>query len=281
MVAGYPESTLVDEFIAYYAKELAPRTLERYRIEVTRLYQVCDPLKVTSRELIGVVEQLTTTGGPSHHNVIRAAIKKYLQWLYLLDYRDDDPTTRLPKIRVPIKKQKVITSEQVGWLLDTTLKPGQNQIIAARDYAMILCMLDCGLRISEVLDLRLTSVLEEELHVVGKGSKERFVPLSSRCLAAINAWLDVRWIHNPYDDRLFISQNGTPMIANNILKMLRDRAQTHPHALRRYFATKLANNGVDIVAIQQLLGHANLSVTERYIDMDKQRIKHEYRRVIG
>jgi site-specific recombinase XerD len=157
----------------------------------------------------------------------------------------------------------------------------------ARDRAILEILYGSGLRVSEVCSLALQSVSSDSatLRVMGKGSKERMVPMSQPAIHALHRWLTVRneVAADNAGAMLFLSARGNPVTRRDVARMLDiacERAGivggTHPHALRHSFATHLMDNGADTRSIQELLGHRDASTTQRYTHVSKERLRLVY-----
>jgi len=153
-----------------------------------------------------------------------------------------------------------------------------------RDLALLAVMYGCGLRVSEVVGLNLdgVDVHQRELRVFGKGRKERIVPLPEGAVPYVQAWLDERIAANE-EQAVFLNHRNTRLSARSVQRMLKDRAlqtgtdvSVTPHRLRHSFATHLLAGGVDLRAIQELLGHASLATTERYTHLDIAKLTEVY-----
>lgn len=161
----------------------------------------------------------------------------------------------------------------------------KNPWIAARDWALVVLIFGCGLRISEALSLTNSDVRghPDALRIMGKGSKERIVPVLPAVLDAIYKYIDMRPFGNAPDDSLFRSVRGLPMtprMAEKVIEKLRHYLQlpdyVTPHALRHTFATTLLAGGADLRTLQELLGHSSLSTTQLYTKVNMSEIMNIY-----
>ena len=157
--------------------------------------------------------------------------------------------------------------------------------VAARDWALVTLLFGCGLRISEALSLKNRDVAgaPETLRIMGKGSKERIVPVLPAVHHAIEKYIAVRPFGNAADDELFRSVRGLPMsarMAEKVIEKLRHYLQlpdyVTPHALRHTFATALLSDGADLRSLQELLGHSSLSTTQLYTKVNMSEIMNIY-----
>jgi integrase/recombinase XerC len=176
----------------------------------------------------------------------------------------------------------VINAEDLGNALDRT-PASANDI---RDHAMVELLYSAGLRLAELhaLDLPPGSSFPDELRVLGKGRKERIVPVGAKARAALDAWLRERLaLAADSEQALFVSRNGRRLSMRSIQHQLSAwaikaglPAHLHPHKLRHSFATHLLESSADLRAVQELLGHANLSTTQIYTQLDWKRLATVY-----
>lgn len=188
--------------------------------------------------------------------------------------------------RIPKKLSKAIDASDVADMAGAIrVVDGAEPWIAARDWALVTLLFGCGLRISEALALKNSEVAHapESLRILGKGSKERIVPVLPAVNTAIKKYMDVRPCGNAPDDALFRSVRGLPMsarMAEKVIEKLRAYLQlpdyVTPHALRHTFATALLSDGADLRSLQELLGHSSLSTTQLYTKVNMSEIMNIY-----
>ncbi len=214
-----------------------------------------------------------------------ASIRKFYSWLLRSGEVDSDPTTgigtpavkgRLPR---PLDEQSAVA---VVTSVDTDAPPWQ----IARDTAILELLYGSGLRVSEVCALTLDSVDVKKnlVRIIGKGSKERVVPLSTPATVAVAEWKKQRpEVLVDSTQQLFLTARGKPIGRREVARVLSLAAEragvhggTHPHALRHSFATHLMDNGADTRTIQELLGHSDASTTQRYTHVSKERLRQAY-----
>ncbi len=204
-----------------------------------------------------------------------SSIRTFLDWV--AEGRGDD---RNPAREVQAPKQRrrlpnVLSEEEAARLAEgvPSTRP-RSEVLQARDRAIVELLYGSGLRVGECAALDVDGIdrVRGEVRVLGKGNKERIVPVGGPSLDALDAWLAVRALLKPRGDRaLFLNQRGRRLSSRSVRAMVRDRAlqlgidkHVHPHALRHSFATHLLDGGGDLRAIQEMLGHASLSTTQRY-----------------
>lgn len=207
-----------------------------------------------------------------------SALKSFYKYLTVRTKQlTDNPVADLeyPKLRKSLPKY--LTLEQSSRLLQAV--SGQNQ---ARDYAILMLFLNCGIRRSELVGLNITDVYEDRVRVVGKGNKERFVYFGTACRKAIDAYLPERHKKVLTDNRaLFASRNGNrisvdavhALVKKAFLKAGLDATQFSAHKLRHTAATMMLSGGVDVKTVQEVLGHENLNTTQIYTHIENTELK--------
>ena len=207
-----------------------------------------------------------------------SALKSFYKYLTTRTKQlQDNPVADLeyPKLRKSLPKY--LTLEQSAALLKAV--SGQNQ---ARDYAILMVFLNCGIRRSELVGLNMTDIYEDRLRVVGKGNKERFVYFGAACRKALDAYLPIRQKQVLTDNRaLFGSRNGNristdavhALVKKAFLKAGLDATQFSAHKLRHTAATMMLSGGVDVKTVQEVLGHENLNTTQIYTHIENTELK--------
>ncbi len=194
----------------------------------------------------------------------------------------NDAITLISSPRVPRKLSKAIDPIDVENMHDAIREiDAREPWIAARDWALVVLLFGCGLRISEALSLRNHDIMGRPavLRILGKGGKERLVPVLPAVWNAIDKYISARPYGNMPDDEIFRSVRGLPM-AEKVVESLRHYLQlpdyVTPHALRHTFATALLSDGADLRSLQELLGHSSLSTTQLYTKVNMAEISNIY-----
>lgn len=207
---------------------------------------------------------------------------------YLARYHNikNDAIGLISSPKVPRKLSKAIDPSDVENMHDAIAALDDNAPwIAARDWALVVLIFGCGLRISEALSIKNVDIRHrpDVLRIVGKGAKERIVPVLPAVWNAIDKYVDVRPFGDNPDDPLFRSVRGLPMsprMAEKVIERVRHYLQlpdyVTPHALRHTFATALLSGGADLRSLQELLGHASLSTTQLYTRVNMSEIDAVY-----
>ena len=274
-----------------HERRLSPRTLEayghigrhylafleRHRAEPQRL---ADLGAVSAAELRAHLADRRSGDHPLNARSLGQTLSAIRGFHVFLDRRCATPAPQLALVRGPRVKASLprpVSADQArGLLNEPDADPDAEPWEAARDRAVLTLLYGCGLRISEALSLtRADAPLGETLRIVGKGSKTRLVPVLPAVRAAIDAWVAVQPFPLAPNDALFRAWRGGPLSARHVqatVQRLRGRlglpASATPHALRHSFATHLLGAGADLRSIQELLGHASLSTTQKYTAID-------------
>jgi integrase/recombinase XerD len=222
--------------------------------------------------------------GPRSQCRILSGVRSFYRFLQMDGYRDDDPTELLESPVLGEHLPEVLSVEEVDMLensIDVSKWEGH------RNRAIIEVLFSCGLRVSELVNLKLSDIYGQERYVriFGKGSKERLVPISSRALHLLELWYDVRkqmTIKPGEEDYVFLNRRGAHLTRTMILIMIKKQAieagikkTISPHTLRHSFATAMLEGGADLRVIQVLLGHESIGTTEIYTHIDMSTLRQQ------
>lgn len=280
-------------WLQYLAKErrASPRTLEAYGfagsryiafLEQHRGEQLAlpDMGELTAGEIRAWLAHLRQGDHPLSPRSLSQALSAIRTFHRFLDRRLDTPNAAVAIVRgprvVPSAPRPVNEDQARGLLAEPSLDPDREDWEAARDEAVLTLLYGCGLRISEGLSLKRSDApLGETLRILGKGSKTRIVPVLPAVRDAVDAYLKLAPFALAPDEPLFRAKRGGPLTPRHVqatVQALRGRLglaeSATPHALRHSFATHLLGAGADLRSIQELLGHASLSTTQRYTEVD-------------
>jgi integrase/recombinase XerD len=215
---------------------------------------------------------------------ILSGIRSFFKFLQLDGYRDDDPTELLESPQIGDHLPEVLTTDEVDRLeasIDLSKWEGH------RNRAIIEVLFSCGLRVSELVNLKLSDLYidEEYVRVMGKGSKERLVPISHKAIDELQNWFydrNLMKIKPGEEDFVFLNRRGAHLTRTMILIMIKSQAKEagiqktiSPHTLRHSFATALLEGGADLRFIQALLGHEDIGTTEIYTHIDTSTLRQE------
>jgi site-specific recombinase XerD len=219
-----------------------------------------------------------------------SSLRRYFGWLLRTGRIDTNPTGGLSAPRGEARLPHVLRADEVYQLLDDppARVEGDSDAVRLRDDAVLELLYGSGLRVGELCGLRIRDVEPERnrAKVMGKGSKERFVPLSAPAATKLVAWIAqgrelflATALRGHADAKpsefLFVNRAGNPLTARDVSRILDHRSPvlTHPHALRHTFATHLLEGGADLRAVQELLGHADLATTQLYTHVSRERLR--------
>ncbi|MDH6535533.1 site-specific tyrosine recombinase XerD [Parabacteroides sp. 52] len=271
-------------------KSLSANSIEAYMADLDKLlhFAEAEGLKVTEityADLQQFVARLHDIGiHPRSQARIISGIKSFYHFLLLDDYMKTDPTELLESPKIGMKLPEVLTENEINNMLDTidlSLPEGQ------RNRAMLEVLYSCGLRVSELTNLRYSDVYFEEgfIRVEGKGGKQRLVPISQTALHEIKNYLYDRNtvpVKKGFEDILFLSRRGTSLSRIMVFHVIKQQAamagihkNVSPHTFRHSFATHLLEGGANLVAIQQMLGHEKITTTEIYMHIDRESLRRE------
>jgi len=276
----------IDEFIGSMTAA-SINTTSAYASDVKQFEEWISRLKIdtpqlVTRDLVRQYISFLTTSQKAKRSVTRklAAIRRYFAWHIRNGTLKTDPTTGVRTPSGTGRLPKVLTKEQLNALL-TCSNPDVPEWKSSRDTALIELLYGSGLRVSEVCSTDIDSINDRNntVIVMGKGSKQRQVPVSEPSVLAVKHWLKFRnevVCQETY--ALFLNARGHRLAPRDVRRIIDERAltPTHPHALRHTYATHLLDNGADLRAVQELLGHSDVATTQRYTQVSKERLKFAY-----
>jgi len=215
-----------------------------------------------------------------------SSLRTFYKYLWKHKNIQNDAIDLISSPKVPRKLSKAIETTDVADMHNAIRAIDNNEPwIVARDWALVVLIFGCGLRISEALALKNKDIVNnpESLRIVGKGNKERIVPVLPAVNTALNKYIKIRPFGHDIDDLVFRSVRGLPMssrMAEKVIEKVRKYLQlpdyVTPHALRHTFATALLAGGADLRSLQELLGHASLSTTQLYTKVNMAEIMDAY-----
>jgi len=285
--------TEISEFRNYlkFEKALSDNSVNAY---ITDLYKLVNYLKienidngpqnVTLNHLKNLLESISNTGiSPRTQARIISGIKSFYKFLLIEEKIEIDPSELLETPKIGRKLPEVLSVEEIDAIINTvdTKKPeGQ------RNKAILETLYSCGLRVSELIDLKISNLFFESgfVKIEGKGSKERLVPISNKAIKEINLYFEQYRqnlkIQQNHEDILFLNRRGKKLsrvmiftIIKNISNELNLNKNISPHTFRHSFATHLIDGGANLRAVQEMLGHESIITTEIYTHLDKEYLK--------
>lgn len=283
---------LLRDFIAHLQLErgLSNFTLESYATDVRHLLQFLEGeglslTDATQDVLHNFLCTLHDLGiSPRSQARVISGIRSFFRFLRLENYIDTDPCELLEAPRFGRTLPDVLSVEDIDRMI-ASLDPDKEE--TPRNHAIIETLYGSGLRVSELVDLRLSRVNLDEGYMIitGKGNKQRLVPLSPESIRLIREYLPIRQqlkIKSDSTDTLFLNRRGSHMSRIMVFYIIRDAAAmagikktVSPHTLRHSFATHLLEGGANLRAIQEMLGHESIATTEIYLHLDRSRLRTE------
>jgi integrase/recombinase XerD len=276
---------ILDEYHLYLKleKALSGNTIEAYERDLQKLWRYLSdahvkPEEATTEILRDFIIEISSLGvHPRSQARILSSIKSFYHFLIYRNIRDNDPTELLESPKIGLRLPEVLSLQEIDEIvaaIDLSKPEGQ------RNKAIIEVLYGSGLRVSELIGLQLSKLYLEEgyMLVEGKGSKQRLVPMSPQALKQIELWkidrnlLDIK---KGSEDSVFLNRRGSKLTRDMIFKIVKElaalagiRKNVSPHTFRHSFATHLLENGANLRAIQQLLGHESITTTELYTHID-------------
>ena len=287
---------LIDLFLNEYwiEKGLSENTVQSYRLDLTALCDWLDKNDLSLETLDAVDlqgflgERLEKGYKATSTARMLSAMRKLFQYLYREKYRVDDPSAVLSSPKLPSRLPKYLTEQQVSDLLNT---PDVDVPLELRDKAMLELLYATGLRVTELVSLTIEnmSVQQGVVRVIGKGNKERIVPMGEEAAYWVRQFMLYSrpvLLNGQSSDVVFPSQRAQQMTRQTFWHRVKhyailadiDADALSPHVLRHAFATHLVNHGADLRVVQMLLGHTDLSTTQIYTHVAKERLKRLHER---
>ena len=277
----------IKEFKYYLRIErsLADNTIQSYLRDINILADYCNQLKINEKnvkvkDIKNFINHLKTDqiSARSQARII-SGIKAFYKYLILEDYIKDDPTLLIENPKIGLKLPEVLSVNEIEIIIssiDLSNKHGQ------RNKAIIETLYSCGLRVTELINLKISNInfKEEYIKVIGKGNKERLTPIGSNALKYIQIYVNEVRIHQKinkgHEDIVFLNNRGSKLsrvmiftLIKNTLEKCGIKKKVSPHTFRHSFATHLIEGGSDLRAVQEMLGHESITTTEIYTHLDK------------
>jgi integrase/recombinase XerD len=241
-----------------------------------------NPSHIKESTLKKFVYKISKEIKPSSQARIISGIKRFFDFLILENILNENPLENIETPKIGSKLPTTLTVKEIDKLIDSIDIKSKNKI---RNKAIIEILYSCGLRVSELITLKVSDLYFNEsiIKVTGKGNKERFVPISKGAIKYIEKYLNeiriFQKIKKGSEDTLFLNERGSGLSRVMIYIILNDlkiKAEINkkigPHTLRHSFATHLLENGADLITIQNMLGHENIVTTERYLHVNRKHL---------
>jgi len=269
---------------------LSANSIQNYSYDIVKLIKYLEehniemsPIRVTEEDIQGFIYHLAKKMNARSQARIISGLKSFFNYLIFEDYRETNPLELIESPRIGRKLPDTLTTKEIDLLINVIdLSHPQGE----RNRAIIETLYSCGLRVSELTELKISDLFFEEdfIKVTGKGNKQRFVPISELTKKYINTYKDHIRIHlTPLKDDvdiLFLNRRGKKLtramiftIVKTLTKQANIQKKISPHTFRHSFATHLLENGADLRSIQQMLGHESITTTEIYMHVDRSHLK--------
>ena len=284
-----PREILKKYFNNCFAKNLSKKTIDNYSHTLNCLINYLDSRGMDNFKLVDsdvISSFLKSRGEKVSKTTIRnnfVALRAFFNFMAMKGYITDNPFRYLSTPKIPKRKKIIFKNSEIQKLMQFDT----NTFLGSRNYCIMAFLFSTGMRISELTSLRLDDIdLELELiNIIGKGDKQRYVPISSPLKNLIIRYFKKRnsyvTEHNLRSRYFFISRSGRMMCPTNVQDIFRkvkkqygiDKKRFSPHTFRHTFATDYLLNGGDVFSLQKILGHSNLNTTKEYVDMDDNLIR--------
>lgn len=284
------KENLLTEYLEFlnFERGLSPLTRENYARDITQLIKLADSTKLNELQTNHIRRFIASLhskglGGKSIARML-SSWRGFFDFLVNRKGFTNNPVIGLRAPKSPKTLPQALSIEQAVKLVDIS----DDAVLGIRDHAILELFYSSGLRLSELVNLDIDALdfSEGTVIVTGKGNKTRIVPLGSHAMEAIQKWLQTRsqiLINNPSEKAVFIGLQGRRISARNIQYRLKEwsikqgiNSSVHPHMLRHSFATHVLQSSGDLRAVQEMLGHANISTTQVYTHLDYQHLTKVY-----
>ncbi len=279
----------ISEFLSYLELDMnySNNTILSYDNDLKKIesyYNKKDLLKLNVNDLIKYISVLSDLAPSTvSHNI--STLKAFYNYFVKVGKIKINPTDALKSPKLGTHLPVYLTEEEINKLLDIEVKDA----FSARNKAILEVMYGTGLRISEVINLEFKNIDVEDciVRVMGKGSKERIIPINDVAINALNNYLEnyrPSMLKGDINNYLFLNNHGKQMTRQGIFKMIKQeclvkgiKKDVSPHTLRHTFATHLLQNGADLRIIQELLGHSDISTTQIYTHLSNEELHNDYK----
>lgn len=281
----------VNGFKAYLQLErsLSKNSIEAYLNDIEKLMHYLDSKQISIKnatldDLSGFIHTLHQLGLEARSQArIISGIRAYFKYLLLEKIIEHDPSQLLDLPKLSRKLPEVLNIDEINTIISSV---DLSQPEGERNKSIIETLYSCGLRVSELVDLKISNLFLKDgfIRVIGKGDKERFVPIGRSAINAIEQYLNYSRVHlniiKGHEDFVFLNRRGKKLSRQMVFLMLKKQAQLcgiqktiSPHTFRHSFATHLIDGGADLRVIQEMLGHASITTTEIYTHLDRQYLR--------
>ncbi|NDP27783.1 MAG: site-specific tyrosine recombinase XerD [Flavobacterium sp.] len=265
---------------------LSKNTIENYSFDIERLCLFLEennitdsPLKISEETIQQFIYSVSKEVNPRSQARIISGLKSFFNYLIFEDYRQDNPMELIEPPKIGRKLPDTLSITEIDSLI-SAIDLSSNE--GERNRAMLETLYGCGLRVSELVSLKISDLFFDEgfVKITGKGNKQRFVPIGNLTQKYIQIYKDTIRTHlnikKGQEDTLFLNRRGNQLTRAMIFTIIKDLAvkielnkNISPHTFRHSFATHLLENGADLRSIQLMLGHESITTTEIYVHLDR------------
>jgi len=269
---------------------LALNSVENYGRDIQKLILFLEeheikksPITITDETIQQFIYEISKEVNARSQSRIISGLRSFFDYLIFENYRKDNPTTILETPKIGRKLPDTLSIKEIDLLLN---KIDLSHPQGERNRAILETLYSCGLRVTELITLQISDLFFEEgfIRVIGKGDKQRFVPINVETQKYIVIYMNhIRnhiKVQKGFEDTLFLNRRGKQLTRNMIFLIIKELAEkagvekkVSPHTFRHSFATHLLENGADLRSIQQMLGHESITTTEIYMHVDKSFLK--------
>lgn len=265
---------------------LSKNTIENYTFDVEKLVLFLNqkeikvsPIQISEETLQQFIYEMASQVNPRSQSRLISGLKSFFNYLIFEDYRKDTPLELIEVPKTGRKLPDTLSTEEIDELIaaiDLSSPEGE------RNKAMLETLYSCGLRVSELISLKISDLFFEEgfVKITGKGNKQRFVPVGKTTVKYITQYVNQIRVHYPiqknFEDTLFLNRRGRQLTRAMVFTIIKNLAiktglnkTISPHTFRHSFATHLLENGADLRSIQLMLGHESITTTEVYMHLDR------------
>ncbi len=278
----------IEEFIDYlrFEKKYSENTISSYKRDLNKMniYIKKEFTKLNKKDIQNYIQKLSKEENTSSVSRCISTLKSFYKFLEINKYTNSNPLTTITNPKTQKKLPKVLSEEEIDKLLDINL----NTNFDYRNKAMLELMYSSGLRVSELVNLKVNDIdlVNSSVRIFGKGSKERIIPLNDYATIALKNYIlyyRTSLFKHGENNYLFLNNHGNKMTRQGFFKILSKiakekniKTELSPHTLRHSFATHLLKHGADLRSIQELLGHSDISTTQIYTHITEERLQKNY-----
>jgi len=257
---------------------MSPNTEASYCSDIKHFLETVpvSPKDVSGEDILDYIQERSEKISKRSQARILSSLRSFFDWLVLEDERKDNPCDNVDSPKLGRHIPTVLSVDEVGAIMDSV---NTDTVSGKRDRAILELLYSSGLRVSEASNVHISDLFLKEgfIKIIGKGNKERIVPMGDIALRCVKDYLEVRPepSNSNCDDILFLNKSGTTLSRVSIFKLVKKQAEAcgirkdiSPHTFRHSFATHLVENGADLRVVQEMLGHESILTTEIYTHID-------------